>query len=130
MAIFGKATFSVKNDMVVSKRVKGPWGEAFSYNTLFCVTSFLINPLMSGAPSCARKKNRLENPVRLYAPFYIFFCRLIVHTHIDPVQLWVLCGGTSFPQFLYLFSVSKLYNLFAFYFLNSLASRVSGGNDM
>lgn len=111
------------------KRGKGPWGETFSYNTLFWVTSFLINPLISGVPSCARKKNGLENPVRLYAPFHIFFCRLIVHTHIDPVQLWVLCGGTSFPQFLHLFSVSKLNNLFAFY-LNPLASRVSGGNDM
>ena len=95
----------------------------------FILSYFFLNPLTFGAPSCARKKNRPENPVRLYAPFHIFFCRLTVHTHIDPVQLWVLCGGTSFPQFLHLFSVSKLNNLFAFY-LNPLASRVSGGNDM
>ena len=39
-----------------------------------------LNPLTSGAPSCARKKNHAENPVRPYAPFHkwliLIGCRL------------------------------------------------------
>ena len=127
--IFEKATLSIKNDMVAPKRVKGPWGEAFSHNTLLWDTSFL-KPINVRCTLMCPEENRPDNPGRPYAPFLIFFCRLTVHTHIDPVQLWVLCRGTSFPQFLHQFSVSKLNYLFAFYCLNPLASRVSGGNDM
>ena len=40
----------------------------------------LLNPLTSGAPSCARKKNCPENPVRPYAPCHkwliLIGCRL------------------------------------------------------
>ena len=127
--IFEKATFLSKMIWWPTKKGKGTLGWSLLIQH-FILSYFFLNPLTSGAPSCARKKNCLENPVRLYAPFHIFLCRLIVHTHIDPVQLWVLCRRTSFPQFLHLFSVSKLNNLFAFYYLNPLASRVSGGNDM